>query len=81
MANFALRCFIEGGPDAIPQRPSARRRAGQAGRRRPDAVSVRFIFETDTTQRWYDADGAGAAVLVADLQAGATMAAANIKIV
>jgi Ca2+-binding RTX toxin-like protein len=42
----------------------------------------RFIFRTTDTTLWFDADGTGAAaaVLVADLQAGASMTAADIFI-
>ena len=43
----------------------------------------RFIFRTTDRTLWFDADGtgAGAAVLVADLQAGATMTAADIQLI
>jgi Ca2+-binding RTX toxin-like protein len=43
----------------------------------------RFIFQTTDQTLWFDADGngAGAAVVVADLQAGATMTAADILVV
>ncbi len=42
----------------------------------------RFIFRTSDRTLWFDADGngAGAAVMVADLQAGASMTAADIVI-
>ena len=40
----------------------------------------RIVFETDTRQVWYDADGngAGARQLIATLQVGATLAAADV---
>ncbi|TKD17713.1 calcium-binding protein [Rhodobacter capsulatus] len=43
----------------------------------------RFIFRTTDTTLWFDADGtgAGAAVLVADLQAGATLTSADIMLI
>lgn len=43
----------------------------------------RFIFRTTDQSLWFDADGngAGARVMVADLQAGATMTAADIILV
>lgn len=46
-------------------------------------ASDRFIFRTTDATLWFDADGAGAgaAVLVADLQAGATMTAADIVLI
>ncbi|MFN0192471.1 MAG: calcium-binding protein [Aestuariivirga sp.] len=46
-------------------------------------ATVRFIFENDVKILWFDADGngAGAAVMVADLQASATMTNADILIV
>lgn len=42
----------------------------------------RFIFRSTDTTLWFDADGngAGAAIMVADLQAGATMTASDILI-
>ena len=45
-------------------------------------ASDRIIFETDTRQVWYDADGSGAGArqLVATLQAGGTLAAADIAV-
>ncbi|MFN0192470.1 MAG: calcium-binding protein [Aestuariivirga sp.] len=45
-------------------------------------AAVRFIFENDVKILWFDADGngAGAAVMVADLQAAATMTNADILI-
>ncbi|WP_444460590.1 calcium-binding protein [Rhodobacter capsulatus] len=46
-------------------------------------ASDRFIFRTTDTTLWFDADGsgAGAAVLVADLQAGAALTAADIVLI
>ena len=46
------------------------------------AATVRFIFEKDTGILSYDADGngAGAAVIIATLQAGATMSLSDIEI-
>lgn len=46
-------------------------------------ASDRFIFRTTDATLWFDADGtgAGAAVLVADLQAGATLTAADIVLI
>jgi Ca2+-binding RTX toxin-like protein len=46
-------------------------------------ATVRFIFENDVKILWFDADGngSGAAVLVADLQASATMTNADILII
>lgn len=47
-------------------------------------VYDRLIFNTDTTTLWYDRDGSGskyAPVLVADLQAGATLTLADIVII
>ncbi len=43
----------------------------------------RFIFRTTDRTLWFDADGngAGAAVLVADLQAGAVVTAADIQLI
>ncbi|PYF09195.1 hypothetical protein C8J30_11068 [Rhodobacter viridis] len=43
----------------------------------------RFIFRTSDTTLWFDADGngAGAAVMVADLQAGAVVTVADIQLV
>ena len=43
----------------------------------------RFIFRTTDRTLWFDADGngAGAAALVADLQAGATLTAADIQLI
>lgn len=43
----------------------------------------RFVFRTTDRTLWFDADGsgAGAAVMVADLQAGATMTAADIQLI
>jgi Ca2+-binding RTX toxin-like protein len=44
----------------------------------------RLIFNTSTTTLWYDRDGSGskfAAVLVADLQAGATLTLTDIVII
>ncbi|GHC58345.1 hypothetical protein [Neogemmobacter tilapiae] len=43
----------------------------------------RFIWESDATKLWFDRDGSGgryAPVLIADLQAGATLTAADILI-
>lgn len=46
-------------------------------------ASDRVIFETDTRQVWYDADGNGSAArqLIATLQSGATLTAADIVVV
>jgi Ca2+-binding RTX toxin-like protein len=46
-------------------------------------ATVRFIFENDVKILWFDADGngAGAAVMVADLQASATMTNVDILVV
>jgi Ca2+-binding RTX toxin-like protein len=46
-------------------------------------ASDRVIYETDTRQIWYDADGtgAGARQLIATLQSGATLAATDIIVV
>ena len=46
-------------------------------------ASDRVIFETDTGQVWYDADGSGAAArqLIATLQGGATLVATDIDVV
>jgi Ca2+-binding RTX toxin-like protein len=46
-------------------------------------ATIRFIFENDVKILWFDADGngAGAAVMVADLQASATMTNADVLIV
>ncbi len=54
----------------------------QAGHNAASAT-VRFIFDTSDTTLWYDADGSGsgAAVLVADLQAGAALLSSDIRIV
>lgn len=43
----------------------------------------RFIFRTSDSTLWFDADGTGAlaARMVADLQAGATMSAADIQLI
>ena len=43
----------------------------------------RFVFRTTDSSLWFDADGSGlaAAVMVADLQAGATVTAADILLV
>ena len=43
----------------------------------------RFIFRTTDRSLWFDADGdgAGAAILVADLQAGAVVTAADIQLI
>jgi hypothetical protein len=43
----------------------------------------RFIFRTTDQTLWYDADGSGsgAALMIADLQAGATMTNLDILIV
>jgi Ca2+-binding RTX toxin-like protein len=43
-------------------------------------AGIRFIFEADATKLWYDSNGsaAGGLRLVADLQSGATMSAADI---
>jgi serralysin len=45
-------------------------------------ASDRVIYETDTRQLWYDADGngAGARTLIATLQSGATLAATDIVV-
>jgi Ca2+-binding RTX toxin-like protein len=45
-------------------------------------ASDRVIYETDTRQIWYDADGngAGARQLIATLQSGATLAATDIAV-
>jgi hypothetical protein len=47
-------------------------------------ANIRFLFETDTTRLWFDADGSGGAnapVMVGDLQAGAVVNLADILIV
>lgn len=43
----------------------------------------RFVFRTTDRTLWFDADGtgAGAALMVADLQAGATMSAADFQLI
>ncbi|MGB4828341.1 MAG: flagellar biosynthesis protein FlgM, partial [Paracoccaceae bacterium] len=43
----------------------------------------RFIFNTTDRTLWFDADGngAGAAIMVADLQAGAVVTAADILLI
>jgi serralysin len=54
---------------------STTNRAGDAG--------DRFIWESDATRLWYDRDGTGgryAPVMIANLQAGATLTAADILI-
>jgi Ca2+-binding RTX toxin-like protein len=45
-------------------------------------ASDRVIYETDTRQIWYDADGSGAGArqLIATLQSGATLVATNIAV-
>jgi Ca2+-binding RTX toxin-like protein len=50
--------------------------------RDPADSSIRFVWETDTTRLWYDSNGsaAGGLLLLADLQAGATLTAADIWI-
>ncbi|TNC45933.1 hypothetical protein FHG66_19870 [Rubellimicrobium rubrum] len=46
-------------------------------------ANFRFIFEVDATKLWFDSNGSGAGglVLVADLQAGATVTAGDIWLV
>jgi serralysin len=76
------------GEDAIQLDGSVFAGAGASGSFTANASGTaqdagdRIIFETDTRQVWYDADGngAGARQLVATLQAGATLAATDIAV-
>ncbi|MGB4828457.1 MAG: hypothetical protein WBP18_14525 [Paracoccaceae bacterium] len=50
---------------------------------RATAADDRFIFRTTDRTLWFEADGsgAGAAIMVADLQAGAVVTAAEILLI
>ena len=65
-----------------PGDPAAGQFRARADNHAQDADD-RFIFRTTDRTLWFDADGsgAGAAIMVADLQAGAVVTAADILLI